>query len=131
MFDRHINEFMLEIPIHLFVKNGVKRALIRNAMDTIIPPEIQWRKDKLPYSPGYQKRITNSQDLISDLLKSEESAFAFEKYFSRDRITQHINKIVPEPGFTSAQNVVGPRIMQAVIAILIMASLKNKGYLFE
>jgi asparagine synthase (glutamine-hydrolysing) len=131
MFDRHINEFMFEVPIHLFVKNGVKRALLRNAMHNIIPPEIQWRRDKLPYSPGFQKRIINSKELIFDLLKSDESAFAFEKYFSRDRITQHINKIVPEPGFTQSQNVVAPRIMQATIAIIILTSLKAKGYLFE
>lgn len=131
MFDRHINEFMLEVPIELFVKNGVKRALIRNAMDKIIPPEVQWRKDKMPYSPGFQQRIINSKSFIHDLLKSEESAFVFEKYFSRDRITQHINKVVPEAGFTSSQNVVGPRIMQAVIAANIMTALRAHGYLFE
>ena len=43
----------LSVPAELYCVDGWKRNLIRRAMQDILPPEIQWRKCKAPFSPDF------------------------------------------------------------------------------
>ena len=54
--DKRLLEFCLAAPTYLKVRDGYKRYLVRAALDKILPPEIQWRTTKLPFSPDYQLR---------------------------------------------------------------------------
>jgi asparagine synthase (glutamine-hydrolysing) len=54
--DKRMLEFCLAVPNDLKVRDGYKRYLVRAGLDKILPPEIQWRPTKLPFSPDYQPR---------------------------------------------------------------------------
>lgn len=53
--DKRLLEFCLAMPGDMKVKNGYKRYLIRAGLAGILPPEIQWRNSKSPFSPDYMR----------------------------------------------------------------------------
>ncbi len=57
LLDRRILEFCLRVPVQLKVRNGYQRYLLRAALDGILPKKIQWRTDKVPFSPDYGFRF--------------------------------------------------------------------------
>jgi asparagine synthase (glutamine-hydrolysing) len=54
--DKRLMEFCLNAPSTLKVRNGYKRSMVRIGLDGILPPEIQWRNTKCPFSPDYMRR---------------------------------------------------------------------------
>ena len=130
MFDKNIMAFLMEAPLHLFNKNGYKRGFIRHAMAGVIPAEIQWRKDKLPYTPDFVRRTLQSREILNDMMAHEDYAFVFDKYFSKEIIEKHFDQIEPFAGFSNSTSVMGIRMMQAGISCKVFSYLKKKNYLF-
>lgn len=93
LFDKNIYEFLIEMPIQLFVKDGIKRNLIRRTMQGILPEEILLRKDKMPFLPGYVQRTYHDIDKLKVLCTSEKYQFVFKKYVNRDVFNFCINNI--------------------------------------
>jgi asparagine synthase (glutamine-hydrolysing) len=60
LLDKRVVEFCLALPARLKVHDGYHRYLVRGALDGILPSKIQWRTDKIPFSPDYFVRY-NSQ----------------------------------------------------------------------
>ncbi len=54
--DKRILEFCLSVPPAMNIRDGYPRSLIRGALDGILPPRIQWRTTKAPFSPDYNIR---------------------------------------------------------------------------
>ncbi len=54
--DRRVVEFSLSAPARYKIGNGYRRYLIRRALDGVLPPRIQWRTTKGPFSPDYFHR---------------------------------------------------------------------------
>ena len=59
LLDKRVVEFCLAVPARYKVRNGYHRYLIRKALDGILPPRIQWRTTKSPFSPDYFIRYNN------------------------------------------------------------------------
>lgn len=66
--DRRIMEFCLAAPGHLKVNNGYKRYLIRAGLDGILPPQIQWRTTKEPFSPDFHLRYKRQKGSAQEFL---------------------------------------------------------------
>jgi len=60
LLDKRILEFCLALPVSMDVRDGHHRYPIRAALNGVLPPRIQWRADKIPFSPDYFVRY-NSQ----------------------------------------------------------------------
>lgn len=56
LLDKRLLEFCLAAPGSLKVQGGYLRVLIRRAMNGLLPPAIQWRTTKAPFSPDYFTR---------------------------------------------------------------------------
>lgn len=54
--DKRVIEFCLNAPANFKIRNGYKRSLVRIGLDQILPPEIQRRNTKTPFSPDYMRR---------------------------------------------------------------------------
>lgn len=60
LLDRRILEFGLGAPSHLFRKNGVKRWLMRSAIDSLLPENVVWNFSKLELGrTGYLVEVIN------------------------------------------------------------------------
>ena len=130
LFDKNLMEFLCEVPIHLFVKNGHYRSLIKHAMNGVIPPEIQWRRDKQPYNPDYSNRTMYSKELLSKIISSEQHKFIFENYISKAVILDHFEDIRPFSGMSGNTAVTAIRIMQGGISALALIYLIENNYKF-
>jgi asparagine synthase (glutamine-hydrolysing) len=69
--DRRVVEFLLEIPIEHFYAGGLKRGLIRKAMEKILPEKIKDRKTKHPYSPAHYHITKKYLPAIKSILKNK------------------------------------------------------------
>lgn len=76
LIDKRIIEFLFTIPLEQFQMGGWSRGLIRNAMDGVLPPPIQWKTKKAPFSPDYPARIIKDKAFIFDSIRKEEITYS-------------------------------------------------------
>lgn len=127
LVDKRIIDFMIEVPLKQFVAGGFKRSLLRHAMEGILPSEIQWRKDKMPYSPDYISRVIKEKVFIQKILTSEEYDHTF-KYINKHKIIKHLDQIKPIAGMINSREIAAIRIMQGIITCIFLRWLKDKNY---
>lgn len=80
-------EFVFSLPEHYLINNGWTKFILRQSMENILPPTIQWRKDKIGYEPPQADWMKN-KDLI------ENSKLAQEKLV-KDKILSDTNNFEP------------------------------------
>ena len=69
LLDKSLLEFCLAAPINFKVKNGYKRYMVRAGLDGLLPPEIQWRTTKGPFSPDYRTRYNTQLPQVRAFLE--------------------------------------------------------------
>jgi asparagine synthase (glutamine-hydrolysing) len=67
-FDKRVLEFCLAAPGDIKVRNGYNRYLIRGSLTGILPPAIQWRTSKEPFSPDFHLRYNRQRPQVQALL---------------------------------------------------------------
>ncbi|MFA9466149.1 MAG: asparagine synthase (glutamine-hydrolyzing) [Velocimicrobium sp.] len=74
--DHRILEYVYNVPWEIKFENNVEKALLRNAMQELLPFEIRTRK-KSPYpkthNPEYERLVTSQ---LAQILKSQDSRIA-------------------------------------------------------
>ena len=56
-FDRRLIEFCLSIPGDQRLRGGWTRVIMRRAMEGILPPKVQWRRDKANLGPSFVRGL--------------------------------------------------------------------------
>jgi asparagine synthase (glutamine-hydrolysing) len=125
LFDKQINEFMFDVPIEQYLAGGNRRSLIRRAMEGILPPEIQWRKDKLPYTPDFHRRIITEKKYIEPMLNDSIYNFVW-KYLDKSKIEQHLEGVKPVQNMGEWMTNGGNRVVKGIIAFLFIIWLKKQ-----
>jgi asparagine synthase (glutamine-hydrolysing) len=69
-FDKRVIEFCLAAPGEMKVWGGYHRYLIRASLAGILPPAIQWRISKEPFSPDLHLRYNRQRPQAQALLAS-------------------------------------------------------------
>jgi asparagine synthase (glutamine-hydrolysing) len=131
MFDKELMEFLMDVPIHLFMNGGWQRGLIRQAMRGVLPSEIQFRRDKQPYTPDFARRAINSRDKMDEIINADKFSFVFDKYFSRQMIVDNYGNIKPHAGFGGPASGAARRLVIAGIASKVLARLRDADYIFD
>ncbi len=70
LLDKRILEFCLAMPESMDVADGYPRYRIRAALDGILPPRIQWRTTKAPYSPDYFLRYNAQLGMAREFVQA-------------------------------------------------------------
>lgn len=70
LLDKRILEFCLAMPESMDVGDGYPRYRIRVALDGILPPRIQWRTTKAPYSPDYFVRYNAQLGMAREFVQA-------------------------------------------------------------
>ena len=60
-FDRRLMEFCLAIPLEQKFSQGYSRAILRHAMEGILPPEIQWRVTKSRLGSNFSRQLLDKE----------------------------------------------------------------------
>jgi len=88
--DKRVLEFCLGLSPDWFVKNGWKRYFIRAAMEGILPPTVQWRTDKKPFSPNYYSLMQASSKKYQTILNEIPAGDFVRNYVDVERIKRTI-----------------------------------------
>jgi asparagine synthase (glutamine-hydrolysing) len=68
LFDPRILEFCLAAPGSMKFHAGYRRYMVRRAMEGLLPPKIQWRTTKTPFSPDYPARYEAQLPIVRRFL---------------------------------------------------------------
>ena len=69
-FDRRLMEFCVSLPSDQKLSGGWTRAVLRRAMDGILPPEIQWRPGKQDLAPNFARGLrTRDREIIASAVR--------------------------------------------------------------
>jgi asparagine synthase (glutamine-hydrolysing) len=88
--DRDLLEFCLAVPPHIHWTGGWERSLVRHAMEGILPPKIQWRTCKAPFSPDYFRRMKTAHADIREELNSIGPNETARDYFDVDAVVNNL-----------------------------------------
>lgn len=73
-WDKDLVEFCLSLPAEEKLKDGWSRLVMRRAMEGVLPPAIQWRRDKLDFSPHLIRGMLGQHRELLDQLVIEDVA---------------------------------------------------------
>jgi asparagine synthase (glutamine-hydrolysing) len=68
--DRRVVELSLHLPESLTRYRGYRRGLVRRAFDGVLPSRVQWRRDKVAFSPDYYGRLRAQRQQMRDVIES-------------------------------------------------------------
>jgi asparagine synthase (glutamine-hydrolysing) len=94
-FDKRLIEFYLSMPARLKARDGIQRYAIRQVVDGILPPEIQWRNDKSGATiPTVFMRTLMDKDEIIEIIRRSKSNKKITKYIDLDKYENWFHKLL-------------------------------------
>lgn len=76
-WDKPLVEFCLALPGGEKLKDGFGRHVLRRAMQGVLPPAVQWRRDKIDFTANLVKgMLGNHRDLLDQVLVSDGDLIA-------------------------------------------------------
>ncbi|MDX8466503.1 lasso peptide isopeptide bond-forming cyclase [Mesorhizobium sp. VK23B] len=76
-WDKPLVEFCLALPGEEKLHNGFGRHVLRRAMEGVLPPMVQWRRDKIDFTANLVNgMLRNHRDLLDKVLVSDSDRIA-------------------------------------------------------
>ena len=92
--------------------------MVRAALDKILPPEIQWRTTKLPFSPDYQIRYNAQRGKAYSILSEIKSGDPVREVVDVDRLKAMSERDMPNIRAVSALDNAAMQIVPLGIYII-------------
>ncbi|HTV70462.1 MAG TPA: asparagine synthase-related protein [Rhizobiaceae bacterium] len=80
-WDKALVEFCLALPAEQKLSNGWSRLILRRAMEGVLPPSVQWRRDKVDFKPN----------LVGGMLRNHKPLLDVTLHAEADRISRYVN----------------------------------------
>ena len=95
-WDKPLVEFCLALPGEAKLRDGYGRHVLRQAMQGVLPPAVQWRRDKIDFTVSLVKgMLGNHRDLLDKLLVSEGDRIA--PYVDLPEVTAAYQRLLRQP----------------------------------
>ncbi|UCI07729.1 lasso peptide isopeptide bond-forming cyclase [Mesorhizobium sp. B1-1-8] len=95
-WDKPLVEFCLSLPGEEKLKDGFGRHVLRRAMQGVLPPAVQWRRDKIDFTANLVKgMIGNHRDLLDRLLGADSDLIA--PYVNLPEVTAVYARLLRQP----------------------------------
>jgi asparagine synthase (glutamine-hydrolysing) len=86
-FDRRLVEFCLSLPGDQKLSGGWTRAVMRRALEGILPDEVRWRSSKGNLAPNFDRALLKfGQNLMDDVILNDPSVI--EEYVNVPTLRQ-------------------------------------------
>ncbi len=114
-------EFYADVPDEVFLSRGFRRGLIREGMEGLVPPEVQWRTGKSMYTPDFVSRLLRQEPMIEHILSSEEYR-PYRSIADVSGIRKVLARLKADPVGEFQFHALG-----AIVALMAVCALKNFG----
>ncbi|ESW96670.1 asparagine synthase [Mesorhizobium sp. LSJC268A00] len=95
-WDKPLVEFCLALPGAEKLNQGFGRSVLRRAMEGILPPAVQWRRDKIDFTSNLVKgMLGNHRDLLDKVLVADAALIA--PYVNLSEVTAAYGRIARQP----------------------------------
>ncbi|CAN7197382.1 lasso peptide isopeptide bond-forming cyclase [Mesorhizobium caraganae] len=95
-WDKPLVEFCLALPGAEKLNQGFGRSVLRRAMEGILPPAVQWRRDKIDFTSNLVKgMLGNHRDLLDKVLVADAALIA--PYVNLPEVTAAYGRISSQP----------------------------------
>ncbi|NUS20295.1 MAG: lasso peptide isopeptide bond-forming cyclase [Mesorhizobium sp.] len=95
-WDKPLVEFCLSLPGEEKLKDGFGRHVLRRAMQGVLPPAVQWRRDKIDFTANLVNgMIGNHRELLDRLLISDSERIA--PYVNLPEVNAVYDRILRQP----------------------------------
>lgn len=95
-WDKPLVEFCLALPGAEKLNQGFGRSVLRRAMEGILPPAVQWRRDKIDFTSNLVKgMLGNHRDLLDKVLVADAALIA--PYVNLPEVTAAYGRISRQP----------------------------------
>lgn len=95
-WDKPLVEFCLALPGAEKLNQGFGRSVLRRAMEGILPPAVQWRRDKIDFTSNLVKgMLGNHRDLLHKVLVADAALIA--PYVNLPEVTAAYGRISRQP----------------------------------
>ncbi|ESX17372.1 lasso peptide isopeptide bond-forming cyclase [Mesorhizobium sp. LSJC264A00] len=95
-WDKPLVEFCLALPGAEKLNQGFGRSVLRRAMEGILPPAVQWRRDKIDFTSNLVKgMLGNHRDLLDKVLVKDAARIA--PYVNLPEVTAAYGRISSQP----------------------------------
>ncbi|MDX8526569.1 lasso peptide isopeptide bond-forming cyclase [Mesorhizobium sp. MSK_1335] len=95
-WDKPLVEFCLSLPGEEKLKDGFGRHVLRRAMQGVLPPAVQWRRDKIDFTANLVKgMLGNHRELLDRLLISDSERIA--PYVNLPEVNAVYDRILRQP----------------------------------
>ncbi|HKX31070.1 MAG TPA: asparagine synthase-related protein [Blastocatellia bacterium] len=94
--DHRLLSFCRAAPGRLKVRDGYTRYLIRAGLDGILPPRIQWRICKQPFSPDYHRRYAAQRAQARRILAEIAPGDPVRAIVDVERLRRLVERATPE-----------------------------------
>lgn len=91
--DRRIIEFLLQVPFEHFFANGLRRGLIKKAMEGILPDKIRKRSDKGYFSPGFVDILKKDHSKLKSIIEIAALNDITDGLINYEKISRELEKI--------------------------------------
>jgi len=98
--DRRVIDLSLHLPESLTTYRGYRRGLVRRAFDGVLPPLIQWRRDKTAFSPDYYHRLRASRCRMRDEIESVRADDAINGYLDIAKMRSTLDALSDAPDWS-------------------------------
>ncbi len=129
LWDKDVLEFIYNVPPKQFLVGGWKRSLFRRAMGGILPPKIQWRMCKGPYTPDFHRRVLTAESDIINYLETIQNDPTLknyiEKYIDIQQIKQALSQVMPVSGWDEWEIKTQSVVMTGMLSLKYLMWLKK------
>jgi len=92
MLDLDLLRYAIRLPAALFLREGIPRRLIRDAVEGILPESVRWRVEKLAPYPLEALRIAEEKPALTAALRELSQLTLLRDYVNMDAIVRHVER---------------------------------------
>lgn len=94
-YDSRVVSFAVGVPSGEILRDGWTRSLLRRAMQGILPPKVQWRRDKIDFSAEVRLGLVKyHRDTLTELSRGDNAIAA---YLDIGRLRSAIGRLIERP----------------------------------
>ena len=118
LLNKKLLEFCLAAPAHLKIKDGYRRYLGRGALDGILPPKIQWRTTKEPFSPAYYQHYNAQRQIAVSLFSSIKKNDPLHEIIDVEKLKQWSSYDMTETRDSDIRNYVAAYLVPQAVYLI-------------
>jgi asparagine synthase (glutamine-hydrolysing) len=94
-YDLQLVSFAVGVPSSEILRDGWTRSLLRRSMQGILPPKVQWRRDKIDFSSEVRLGLVrHHQDVLTGLSRGDGPLAA---YLDMGRLRSTVTRLIDRP----------------------------------